>query len=329
MQPWWLGWHPVRPDVLFAIAPSQSIAPAALVAARISGARSWLHVQDFEINSAFQLGILAGNGLRRCAEYLERAALTRFDRVSTISPKMMARLEHKQVVPNRILELRNWVDTTLIRPQDGAPSWRAELAIPPRSIVALYSGTMAMKQGLDTVIEAARRLDGSQWGILFLLCGTGAMRERLEQQSKDLGNVRFLNLQPRERLSELLSMADIHLLPQRAEIEDLVLPSKLAGVLASGRPIIAMAKPGTQLATDVDGAGLVIPADDAASLVAALIRLRDDAPLRAQLGRTARNTAVSRWDTQAILSRLEQNLIALVSDPATLASADYHSRAAQ
>jgi colanic acid biosynthesis glycosyl transferase WcaI len=143
------------------------------------------------------------------------------------------------------------------------------------------------------------------------------------EQSKSLGNVRFLDLRPRERLSELLSMADIHLLPQRAEVEDLVLPSKLAAMLASGRPIIAMAKPGTQLATDVDGAGLIIPADDPAFLVSALIRLANDAPLRTQLGQTGRSMALSRWDAQAILGRLEENLIALVDNRAPAPSLDW------
>jgi colanic acid biosynthesis glycosyl transferase WcaI len=313
----------LRPDIVFTIAPSQFIAPAALLAARISGARTWLHVQDFEIDSAFELGILSGDRRRRCAESMEREALVRFDRVSTISPKMMERLAAKGVIPRRIVEFRNWVDTTLIRPQDSAASLRAELAISPQSIVALYSGSMAMKQGLENVIEAARLLTDSMREIVFVICGIGAMRERLIAQSKGLHNVRFLDLRPRERLSELLSMADIHLLPQRAEVEDLVLPSKLAGMLASGRPIIAMAKPGTQLARDVEGAGLIIPAGDPASLVSAVVRLAGDAPLRAQLGQTARGMALSRWDAQAILGRLEQNLIALKDLHAPVASLDW------
>jgi colanic acid biosynthesis glycosyl transferase WcaI len=312
-----------RPDVLFTVAPSQFIIPAALMAARISGARSWLHLQDFEVDSAFELGILSGQGLRRCAERVERATLTRFDRVSTISPKMMERLADKRVAPSRIVEFRNWVDTTVIRPQDRAATLRVELAISPQSIVALYSGSLAMKQGLENVIEAARRLNHSTPEIVFVICGTGAMRERLIEQAKDLDNVRFLDLRPQAGLSELLSMADIHLLPQRAEVEDLVLPSKLAGMLASGRPLIAMAKPRTQLALDVEGAGLVIPAGDPASLVSAVVRLADDAPLRAQLGQVGRGMALSRWDTQAILSRLEQHLIALVDNPEAASLLDW------
>ncbi len=79
----------------------------------------------------------------------------------------------------------------------------------------------------------------------MVFCGNGATRDDLIRRSAGLRNVRFLDLQPQERLPELLSMADIHLLPQRTEVADLVLPSKLGAILASGRPVVAMAEPGT------------------------------------------------------------------------------------
>ncbi len=299
-----------RPDVLFTIAPSQMIAPAALLAARVSGAHSWLHIQDFEIEAAFGLGILSGKRRRQLAERLERASLRRFDRVSTISPKMMERLIAKQLSPAQIYEFRNWVDTSTIRPEPGPNSYRAELGLPTTATVALYSGSMALKQGLETLVEAARTLRGRS-DIVFVFCGKGAMRDRLVEQSRDLENIRFLDLQPSERLSELLSMADVHLLPQRADVADLVLPSKLAPMLASGRPIVAMAKSGTQISIEVEGAGLVIPADDPSSLVSALVKLADDPSLRARLGVKGRIAAQSDWDVQTIMSRLEDNLMAL------------------
>ncbi len=84
-----------RPDVVFAIAPTQLAAPATRVAAFISGARSWMHLQDFEIQSAFELKLLRGKWLRRCAEFIEDGLLRRFDRVSTISPKMLDLLLRK------------------------------------------------------------------------------------------------------------------------------------------------------------------------------------------------------------------------------------------
>ncbi len=174
---------------------------------------------------------------------------------------------------------------------------------------------MALKQGLEVVVEAARTLRDSHPDIFFILCGNGAVRERLIDQARGLDNVRFLDLQPRERLSELLSTADIHLLPQRAAVADLVLPSKLAAMLASGRPIIAMAEQGTQLAIEVEGCGLVIPADDRSALVAAVVKLAGDEALRIKLGQIGRGTAVNRWDMQTIFGQLEHDLLSFQQSP--------------
>ena len=123
--------------------------------------------------------------------------------------------------------------------------------------------------------------------------------------------MRFLELQPKERVADLLNTADLHLLPQKAQISDLVLPSKLAGMLASGRPIIAMAAPGTGIAAEVEGAGLVIPPGDAQALVAAILVLAGDEALRASLGAVARARAEQKWDRLASIRSLELEFLAL------------------
>jgi colanic acid biosynthesis glycosyl transferase WcaI len=315
----WLAFR-FRPDILFTVAPSQSVTPAALLAAGLSGARSWLHIQDFEIDSSFELGILSGQRLRRLAERMERFVLRRFKRVSTISPKMAERLAEKRVDPLRIVEFRNWVDTSVIRPQDRCGPLRDQLGLPAQAITALYSGSMAFKQGLETLIEAARILRDQNPNLVLVLCGQGARRGWLMEQARGQSNVRFLDLQPQERLAELLSLADVHLLPQRAEVADLVLPSKLAPMLASGRPVVAMAQPGTQLAIEVEGAGLVVPPGDPEALASALIRLAGDPDLRGELGQVARKRAETRWDAQAILGRIESELSSLARSPTPAAS---------
>jgi colanic acid biosynthesis glycosyl transferase WcaI len=91
-----------------------------------------------------------------------------------------------------------------------------------------------------------------------LLCGDGAARKRLQAEAENLDNVLWLPLQPAEKLNELLNMADIHLLPQRADVADLVMPSKLTEMLASGLPILATASRGTQVAQVLDNAGIVV-----------------------------------------------------------------------
>jgi colanic acid biosynthesis glycosyl transferase WcaI len=139
------------------------------------------------------------------------------------------------------------------------------------------------------------------------------MRDRLVRDSRDLDNVRFLNLQTPDRISSLLRAADIHLLPQRAEASDCVLPSKLGGILASGRPVIAMASQDSQLADEVQGSGMVVPPGDVRALVNAILALTDNTKRRTELGEGARAAAHDRWDKQTILDNFENELLILKS----------------
>jgi colanic acid biosynthesis glycosyl transferase WcaI len=301
-----LGW---RPDVVFSVAPSLMSAASTAWIARLTGAFSWLHVQDFEVDAAFDLGILSSKGLRSRMVAVERSILRSFDIVSTISPQMLERLAHKGVDPERIREFRNWTDTKQIAPSDGSTSFRKELGLKDTDFVGLYSGTMSNKQGLDLVVEAAAQLQRSNPHIRFILSGEGPHKATLRGLAAGLANVQFLGLQPDDRFTELLRTADFHLIPQKAEAADLVLPSKLGGIFATGRPVIAMSRPDAGLANEVAGAGLVVPPGDTAALAAAIRSLAENASLRASLGRGARAVALQRWDKRSILHSLEQSLI--------------------
>ncbi|HVX76011.1 MAG TPA: WcaI family glycosyltransferase [Bradyrhizobium sp.] len=314
-----------RPDVVFSVAPSLMSAALTAWIARRAGAFSWLHVQDFEVDAAFDLGILSNKGLRNRMVAIERLILRSFDCVSTISPQMLDRLAYKGVDPARIREFRNWTDTKQISPSDGTTRFRKELGLSDSDFVGLYSGTMSNKQGLDLIVEAARQLQHSNPNIRFILSGEGPHKATLQDLANGLSNVQFLGLQPDDRFTELLRTADFHLIPQRAEAADLVLPSKLGGIFATGRPVIAMSRPDAGLAREVTGAGLVVPPGDTAALAAAIHLLANDAPLCTSLGEGARAIALARWDKTAILHSLEQTLAALVEPKFTFASHPFYS----
>lgn len=301
-----------RPDVVLAVAPSLLSAPIGAWAAKLSGATSWLHVQDLEVDAAFELGLIRNGSLaRRLMLGLERHILTSFDRVSTISPQMLRRLSQKGVAADRLREVPNWVDTSVIVPGSNQTPLRARLGLKASDVVALYAGTMANKQGLELVVEAAGAVRTSHPSLRFVLCGNGPIKPTLMQMARGLSNVSFLDLQPPEQLSQLLCTADMHLLPQKAQVSDLVLPSKLTGMLASGRPVIAMAAAGTGIALETEGAGLVVAPGDARALAAAAITLAEDEALRLRLGAAARRRAEQKWDRAAIVRALELELLAL------------------
>lgn len=289
-----------RPDVVMVVEPAVFCAPAAWLSARLARGRAWLHVQDFEVDAAFDLGLLRSRRLRRVVASAERWLMRRFEVVSTISGRMLDRLRDKGVAEPRRLLFPNWVDTERIRPLDRPGVLRGELSIPAGTVVCLYSGNMGAKQGLDLLIGAARRLQGRA-DILFLLCGEGSARSGLEAQAAGLANVRFLPLQPLDRLNELLNAADIHLLPQRDDAADLVMPSKLGAMLASGRPVIATARPGTEVAAVAGRFGIVVAPGDGEAFAAAITELAAAPERRAQFGAAGRAYAVENLDRESVL----------------------------
>ena len=294
---------PWRPDVVLTVAPAFMCAPAGLLAASLTGAKSWLHLQDFEIDVAFRMGLLKGKLLQRLALRMESWILRRFDTVSTISSRMMERLLSKGVAAERICYFPNWVDISRPGTARSRERYRAELGIPHGAIVALFSGTLGGKQGL-MVIPSAASLLRSRPDIVFVVCGDGVMKARIEAAGAGLPNFHLIPLQPQERLQELLGMADLHLMPQSPDAADLVLPSKLSGMLASGRPVVAACRGGTEVADIVGHCGIVVAPDDAPGVANAIAALADDPARRRDLGFRARAIAELRFERDTTLRRV-------------------------
>ena len=290
-----------RPDLVVTVAPALLGVLTAWLAARLAGAELWIHVQDFEVEAALATGLMREASLAaRLARWAEDRLLKLGDRVSTISPQMCAKLVAKGIAPERVFEMRNWSDARFAPDPAGGEAIRAEWGLGNRT-VALYSGNIARKQGIEILVEAARLLE-ARTDIAFVICGEGPNRAELERLAAGLSNVGLHDLQPAARMGAMLTMADLHLLPQIAGAADLVLPSKLTNMLASGRPVVATTQPGTGLYAEVDGCGLITPPGDAAALAAAISALADDPPRRANMGRAAASRAEQRWSKPAIIA---------------------------
>jgi colanic acid biosynthesis glycosyl transferase WcaI len=298
-----------RPDVVWVVEPALFCGPAALLLAKMVGARNWLHVQDFEVDAAFEMGLVKSRWLRSAVGACDRWLMRRFDKVSTISGAMLQRLRDKGVDPARLVAFPNWADISGIAPLERPSPYRAELGIPDDAIVALYSGNMGAKQGLEVLAAAAQRLRDER-AIVFVFCGDGAAKADLVAQCDGLPNVRMLPLQPLERLNDLLGLADIHLLPQRADAADLVMPSKLSGMLASGRPVVVTAASGTELAQAVErsGSGIVVPPEHPGRLARAVRALAWAPERRAVMGASARAYAEKELGADMILGRFDAAL---------------------
>ena len=283
-----------RPQVVWVCAPAFACTPGALLAARLAGAPAWLHLQDYEVDVAFDTGLLRGERARRWVTGLERWLLRRFDVVSSISHRMVQRALQKGVAPDRVRFFPNWVEVSAVQPLGRPSAYRRELGLGDGRVVALFSGTLGAKQGLHLVAEAARLLATRCPQLMFVICGNGVMQPALQQATADLANVRMLPLQPRERVPELMGLADIHLLPQDPDVADLVMPSKLTTMLSSGRAVVSTAKPGS-----------------AAALADALEQLTLDAAQRARLGAAARAYAEAHLAVDQVLGHFAAQCEAL------------------
>lgn len=296
-----------RPDVVWLVEPPLFCAPGALLLAKMTGAVSWLHVQDYEVDAAFSLGILKAQRTRRLITYIESWLMRRFRYVSSISSSMTLRAINKGIDPERIYFFPNWIDLSLIRPITHTSRFRVELGIPANAVVALYSGNMGEKQGLEILAQAANALEGEE-NLYFVFCGNGAGKPGLIELCYKLSNVLFIDLQPMDRLNELLGMADIHLLPQRAEAADLVMPSKLTGMLASGRCIVATADITSELGKIVQRCGVIVSPGNLNELTTAILSLKTDGKRRAALGQAGRLFAESWLDINLILKNFVAKL---------------------
>ena len=182
----------------------------------------------------------------------------------------------------------------------------------------MYSGSMNEKQGLDQLVTVIHQLaDFPQ--LVWLLAGEGPSKDKLVAATHGLPQVRHLPLQPVARLNDWLNAADIHLLPQKAAAADLVLPSKLLGILASGRPVVASSPVGSELADLAEQAGACVPPGDPTAFALALRKLIESPQCRLGAGRQARFLAEQNFGMDAVLGRFEHQLRDLVAKANTFA----------
>lgn len=291
-------------DVVWLVQPSLVMAPAAFLAASRSRARTWMHVQDLEVAAADRLKVVPQQvvgSIKAFEAYLYKHCHS----ISTISDTMRSKLQDR--CRHQIPVFPNWVDLHRITPARAPSPYREELGIPDGTVVALYSGNMGEKQGLDIIVQAARMLRECP-DLLFVMAGQGAVRSALEKMAEGLPNLRFLPLQPSERMSEFLALGDIHLVPQKAGVGDLVMPSKMTGILSAGKPVVATCEPGDELGKVVEHCGIATPPGDAPSFARAIMDLMDNPQRRLEWGRSGRFYAEKNLSECAILPKMERHL---------------------
>jgi colanic acid biosynthesis glycosyl transferase WcaI len=211
----------------------------------------------------------------------------------------------------------NWADSNRIRPTHTRTDLRAAWGLDDKFVV-LYSGATGIKQGLDMLLDCAALMKDEP-GVRFVIVGDGGERPRLERlaRERELGNVIFQPLQPVEALNDLLATADVSVIPQKAGVKEIVLPSKLGNILASGRPIVVSAAEDSDLARAVfDGeCGEVVQPGAAGQMVGAIRKLMASPQLRERYGRNGRRVVDTRMSESVTLDLFLGRLELLAERP--------------
>lgn len=299
------GW---RPDVILLTVPPLPASVPATLFKWLQRCPVVLNLQDVLPEAAVVAGLLSNKALIRVFESLERFAYRYADKIAAISEGFVDNLLKKGVSPDKVALIPNWVDTDFIRPLPRENNaFRAEHDFEGKFLV-LYSGNIALTQGLETLIRAAAQLlDIPE--IAVAIVGEERALEALRQRRDEIGasNVTLLPFQPRERLPEMLSAANVGMVMQKKTVIAINMPSKIQVLLASGLPILASVPDGGTAAKAVrhSGGGWVVPPEDPEALAAAIRKLYESPETVTQLSQTARQYALDNYSFPEALDRYE------------------------
>ena len=295
-------------DYVITVAPPFTLGLLGYLYKNLKGAKFIYHVQDLQVDAAKELGMIKSSSLLSILFSVEKLILNKANVVSTISIGMMKKLENK--CQKTISYFPNWVDINAFYPIQDKSILKTKFGFNAADKVILYSGAIGEKQGLEMILKAAKELQFTN-NVKFVICGHGPYQQKLITLQKDLkvNNVYFLSLQPYCLFNQFLNMADVHLVIQKANASDLVLPSKLSTILAVGGVSIVMANTGTSLYNlmQTSDMGYVIkPEDQMAFNNAILLAVSSDNSVKAH---NARTYAENRLSQEAILSTFSQQIL--------------------
>lgn len=295
-----LGWRGIglpRHDVVVTMTDPPLLALAGPMLAARHGAAlvHWCH--DLYPQLLPALGMAPPPALQTLLERRMARALRAHDATVAIGRCMADRLATAGVPDARIRVVPNWPDPA-IRPLSVNAEAKRTLGLEGRFVVG-YAGNFGLAHPLGAVMAAAARLAVAAPDVAFLMVGEGRAHAAVVAAARDLPNLVFLPFQPVERLSAVLGAADLHLAVMDPRAEGLLVPSKVAGARAAGRPCLFLGPPGSEAARMVaePGCGLVLEPTDGAALAEAVLAYRDDPQRRALEG--ARALAAAGWDADA------------------------------
>lgn len=299
----------VKPDAWFVMTEPPLILNTVLQLRRQVGGRVVHHVDDLYPDLAMALGSLPQRGpVATLLSRLSQAGLKKCDQVLALGECMAKVLKTKGVKDERLAITPPWADGSRLFPlEHGGNRFRQEIGMTSDQVVVMYSGNMGLGHRFETILQAAQALAVHE-NIHFVFIGDGAKRGQIDafRRAHNLKNLMMLPYQPRERLRETLSAGDIHLISLDAKVQGFIVPSKLAGILAVGRPALFLGAADNSIAAAILQArcGHVIAEGDAKQLGKIITALAHDPARRRRLGKSARKLFERQYDRAAVVPQI-------------------------
>ena len=300
---------PFKVDGVLAMSPPLTLGLTGWFTKIIRRAPLVFNIQDVFPDAAIQTGAISNKKIIAAAKWLERVSYQRSDAVVLLSRDLRTNIANKidTKFHDRLHVIPNFVDTVAITPQNRMTAYRTELGIGDQ-LVVMYAGNVGFSQSLNLVAEAAAKFPE----IAFVINGDGAARKKLQDDCAQLANVYFGDYQPIERLSEVLATGDIHLVPLRAGLASVSVPSKSYSILAAGRPMLAAIDPNTEIPNMLreSGAGIAVEPDNTPTFIDALGQLASNRELLLEMGTRGRNWVETHASPASVAAQYEAIFLA-------------------
>ncbi len=304
-----------KPDVYVVVSPPLILGLSAWFVSRLKGAPFVFHVKDLQPDAAVGLGMLRQSWFTRALYWLESFAYKKAARVCSLSEEVIDAFRSKGVPEEKLILYQ---DSVVIPEESEIPSrgeFRKAQGIAPDDFLAVYSGNMGVKQGLDILVEAAELLRSEQ-NIHFLICGDGAARPSIETNisQRRLGNVLLLPLQPDAAYAQLLVDADVCFITQQARAGNAFFPSKLLMIAAHFCPVVTVADEESALANAVrlGGCGINVPPGRPRELADVLSALARDPAKLSEWGKSGRRY-VEKFERRRVQKKFLAQMQELIS----------------
>lgn len=293
-----------KANLVLCIVPfTSTIFPAKLLA-KLKKATLWVHIQDFELDAAVESNLIAKNNIfLKVVMKLEKLLLNRADTISTISKAMHNKVKRKTTnVPSYLLP--NWVNINTINPEKA----KTHSYLASKKFKILYSGNIGEKQDWDFFLKFAEQLNNYN-NIEIILVGDGAKKQQLIPKIKNFKHVKCYKPVVYDKLSDLLCSADAHILFQKENSIDTVMPSKILAMMASQKPSIITGNLQSEVAEVIEqsNGGFYYKSDDMESVLSSIKKLKENRELANKLGINARKYVSDHFSGTKVLHQFKEH----------------------